>query len=66
MTQNALILKELTKGLRITQRSALMDHSIQSLTKRISELRAKGINIKSKFKRHPITNQRYAEYALKK
>lgn len=46
----------------ISQREALQDHSVQSLTKRISELRAAGHKIQTTFKRHPITKQRYARY----
>ena len=64
MTQNQLILKHLKKTGSITQREAIVDYSIQSLTKRISELREAGHNIISHFKYHPITGQRYARYEL--
>lgn len=47
---------------RITQRQAIMDYSIQSLTKRIAELRGLGADVQSNFKNHPITGQRYCEY----
>lgn len=47
---------------RITQRQAIMDHSMQSLTKRIAELRHLGAAIQSNFKNHPVTGQRYCEY----
>ena len=46
----------------ITQREALMDHSIQCLTKRVQELRTCGFQVKTTFKKHPITGQRYARY----
>ena len=46
----------------ITQRAALMDHSIQCLTKRVQELRDYGYKVKTVFKKHPVTGQRYAQY----
>jgi len=66
MTQIEIILNHLKKTKSITQREALIDYSIQSLTKRISELRQMGYNIVSTFKRHPTTGQRYARYVLSK
>ncbi len=51
----------LTAG-SITQRAALMDHSIQCLTKRVQELRDGGFKVKTTIKKHPITGQRYARY----
>ena len=45
----------------VTQREALLDLKIQSLTKRISELRDY-FNISSEFKVHPSTGQRYMRY----
>lgn len=64
MSQNNMILKHLraTKGL--TQREAMIDYSIQSFTKRISELRQAGHNIQSVKGKHPITGQRYTRYVL--
>lgn len=64
MSQHSKILKHLrvTKGL--TQREALLDYSIQSFTKRISELRRQGFNIVSVPGKHPITGQRYTRYVL--
>lgn len=41
-----------------------MDHSVQSLTKRIHELREWGAEITTERKRHPVTKQRYARYVL--
>ena len=65
-TQNTLILKHLKKAKSISQREALVDYSIQSLSKRISELRLQGHNIVTKHKKHPVTGQRYARYVLEK
>ena len=42
MTQNDLILNHMKRTGSITQREALIDYSVQSLTKRISELRIRG------------------------
>jgi len=64
MTQNQLILKHLRHAGSITQREALMDYSIQSLTKRISELRKKGYLIEGFDRFHPTTRQRYKRYFL--
>lgn len=61
-TQNDLILNHIDKNGSISQREALMDYSIQSLTKRISELRAEGWPIVREFHHHPVTGQRYARY----
>lgn len=46
----------------ITQREAMLDHSVQSLTRRITELRNLGFNIEGRWKSHPITGQRYMRY----
>lgn len=48
----------------ITQREAILDHSIQSLTRRITELRDKGFRVIREDKRHPLTEQRYARYSF--
>ena len=64
MNQNELILNHIRKAKSISQREALIDHGIQSLTKRISELRSFGYNIKTVHKKHPITGQRYARYVM--
>jgi hypothetical protein len=48
----------------ITQREAILDHSVQSLTRRITEINDAGIRTKREDKRHPLTNQRYARYSL--
>ncbi|CAB4138737.1 Helix-turn-helix domain containing protein [uncultured Caudovirales phage] len=60
--QNTLIVNHFRRAGRITQRQAIMDYSIQSLTKRIAELRVAGLDVESVAKNHPITNQRYVEY----
>jgi hypothetical protein len=60
--QNRKLVSHFRRAGRITQRQAIMDYSIQSLTKRIAELRGMGLAIESNFKNHPVTNQRYAEY----
>ena len=63
-TQYDMILKHLkaTKGL--TQREALLDYSIQSFPKRISELRKRGYRIDGVKNAHPVTGQRYTRYVL--
>jgi biotin operon repressor len=64
MTQNRMIISHLLRTGSITQREAMLDYSVQSLTKRISELRALGYKIKSEKKNHPTTGQRYVRYVL--
>lgn len=63
-TQHQQIIKHLkaTKGL--TGREALVDYSIQSFTKRISELRRMGYDIQGVKGKHPVTGQRYTRYVL--
>lgn len=64
MSQNQLILDHMKRTGSITMREALIDYSVQSLTKRIQELRQAGYNIKSVQKTHPTTGQRYTRYTL--
>lgn len=64
MKQNSLILNHMRRTGSITQREAMLDYSIQSLTKRISELRSLGVKIKSEKRQHPTTGQRYVRYVL--
>lgn len=64
MTQLEILKKHFQKTKSITQREAMVDYSIQSLTKRIQELRAKGMKIETVKKHHPITGQRYARYTV--
>lgn len=66
MTQLQILMNHFKKARSISQREALVDYSIQSLTKRISELRDMGFNIVTQHKTHPVTGQRYARYVLKK
>lgn len=66
MTQTQVLLNHFKKARSISQREALVDYSIQSLTKRISELRDMGYNIETQHKKHPVTGQRYARYVMKK
>jgi hypothetical protein len=63
--QARTILSHLKRAGSISQREALIDYSVQSLTRRITELRDAGLNIISECKRHPTTGQRYARYVLK-
>jgi hypothetical protein len=62
MTQTEKLLKHFRNSGSITQREAIMDYSIQSLTRRITELRDRGYNIESHPKVHPVTGQRYVRY----
>lgn len=63
MTPQAItVLNHILTAGSITQRAALMDHSIQCLTKRVQELRDRGFKVKTTIKKHPITGQRYARY----
>lgn len=64
MTQNARILKHLQRAGSITVREAMVEYSIQSLTKRIQELREAGHNIVSNVRHHPMTQQKYVRYTL--
>jgi len=64
MTQNQIILKHLNKAGSITVREAIVEYSIQSLTKRIQELRESGNHIVSHVKYHPVTGQKYVRYTL--
>lgn len=66
MTQNQKIIAHLKRTGSITQREAMIDYSIQSLTKRISELRDAGFKIISKVKHHPVTRQKYVRYEMKR
>lgn len=64
MTQNHIIMKHLLKAGSITVREAMVEYSIQSLTKRVQELREDGLEIVSVVKNHPVTGQRYVRYHL--
>jgi DNA-binding HxlR family transcriptional regulator len=62
--QAGIILSHLRRAGSITQREAILDHSIQSLTRRITELNDKGYRTKREDRHHPLTGQRYARYSL--
>ncbi len=64
MTQNQIIMKHLLRAGSITVREAMVEYSIQSLTKRIQELREDGIDIVSVTKYHPVSRQKYVRYHL--
>jgi len=63
-TQHSQILNHLRKTKGLTVREAMVDYSIQSFTKRISELRKMGYDIQSVKGKHPVTGQRYTRYVL--
>lgn len=62
MTQQQKILQHFKKAGSITQREAMIEYSVGSLTKVISDLRKQGHKIMSKVKTHPITGARYVRY----
>ena len=64
MTQEEKVLRHLNTAGSITVREAMVDYSIQSLTKRISNLRSEGHNIISARRRHKVTGQEYVRYSL--
>lgn len=63
-TQHTLILKHLKQAGSLTVREAMVEYSISSLTKRISELTELGYSIKRERKSHPVTGQKYTRYSL--
>jgi hypothetical protein len=65
MTQLDILAHHFHRNGSISQREALIEYSIQSLTKRISELRGEGFDIVTVFKRNPVTGQRYARYVMR-
>ncbi len=64
MTQEDKVLNHLKNVGSITVREAILDYSIQSLTKRISNLRGIGHDIISSRRRHKVTGQEYVRYSL--
>jgi len=64
MTQTQVLLKHLRAAGSISQREAIMDHRIASITRRITDLRLMGFNIHSVWKEHPVTGQKYVRYVL--
>jgi len=63
-SQDKLILAHLRKASSITVREAMVEYSVNSLTKQISRLRSRGHNIISTWRSHPFTGQRYTRYTL--
>lgn len=63
-TQHQQIINHLRKTKGLTVREAMVDYSIQSFTKRISELRKLGYRIDGVKGKHPVTGQRYTRYVL--
>lgn len=63
-TQAKRILNHLKAGNSMTQRSALMDFGIMSVSKRISELREHGHDIRKVMEKNNHTEQRYMRYWL--
>ena len=62
--QAKTILNHLNEAGTITQREAIMDHSVQSLTRRITEIRDAGFSVPGVWKVHPTTGQRYMRYSF--
>lgn len=62
--QALTVLKHIQKAGSITLREAILDHSVQSLPRRIKDLREAGFNIVGSWRSHPLTGQRYMRYAL--
>jgi hypothetical protein len=58
------VLTHLSTTGTLSQREAIMDLSVQSLTRRITELRDAGFNVAGAWKLHPTTGQRYMRYSF--
>ena len=56
----------LQKAGSISQREAMIDLSIGSLSKEIRRLKDHGVEIITEQRKHPATGQRYARYKLVK
>ena len=63
-TQCDELLRHLKEGYTLTQRSALLDYGVMSLSRRICDLKARGIKISRKLENNVSTGQRYARYQL--
>lgn len=63
--QARTVVKHMNETGTITQREALLDHGVQSLTRRITEIRDAGFSVHTVWKNHPVTGQRYARYTFK-
>lgn len=64
MTQNDTILHLLRRGHTLTKMDMMIHHKIATPTARITELRQRGHDIKSRWKRCPIDGSEYVEYFL--
>lgn len=64
MNQCEKILDHIRRNGSITQREAYLDHSIQSFTRRISDLRELGYNLRVEARLNPVTGQEYSRYFL--
>lgn len=64
MTQADTILFLLRKGHTLTNKSLIVNHKIASPTRRISDLRERGYDIKVSWKTCPVDGSQYAEYSL--
>jgi hypothetical protein len=64
MTQLESIIRHINYAGHITNRQALIDYSIQSLTRRIVDLEEKGFRFIKEEAQHPVTGQRYTRYRL--
>lgn len=62
--QAHVVLSHIKRAGSITQREAIADHSVQSLTRRIAELRDAGFPVRGEQRKHPLTGQRYMRYSL--
>jgi hypothetical protein len=59
-----LVFNHLVRAGSISQREAVIEYSVGSLTKEISRLRERGVQIRTVLKTHPITGKSYARYML--
>lgn len=66
MSQVATLRKILSRGNTVTQRSALMDHGIMALPRRIADLKETGFPIDTVMLSNPTTGQRFAQYSMAK
>lgn len=64
MTQQQLILNYIRKKGHITQRDAILDLGVQSITRRITDLKEAGHKIVTERCIHPATGQNYTRYSL--
>ena len=65
MSQLQQVARFMIRAGSISQREALLDLHVQSLTSVISKLRnIPGMKIRTEYKEHPVTRQKYARYHL--